>query len=113
MWTAQQGGRRIVSSELTRMETLVLPIRLQNVALTADYRRLFQQRTVDLLPITSDILDRAARLRATVPGLKIPDAIHVAIALLRGCTLFVTNDTGFRRVPSLPFVILDDVLAGL
>ena len=56
---AQQAGRRIVSSELTRMETLVLPIRLNDTTLIADYRRLFQQQIVDLLPITSDYSGRS------------------------------------------------------
>ena len=53
----------------------------------------------------------AARLRAIIPGLKTPDAIHAATALIHGCVMFVTNDTVFRRVPNLPLVLLDDVLA--
>ena len=56
-------------------------------------------------------LREAARLRATIPGLKTPDVIHAATALLNGCALFVSNDTGFRRIPGLPLVLLDDVLA--
>ena len=36
------------------------------------------------------------------------DALHAATALAAGCSLFVTNDTDFRRVPGLPAVILDD-----
>jgi predicted nucleic acid-binding protein len=56
-------------------------------------------------------LREAARLRATISGLKTPDAIHAATALQHGCALFVSNDVGFRRVPGLSLAILDDVLA--
>ncbi len=56
LWKAQQAGRRVFSSELMRMETLVLPIRLNDALLADDYRRLFQQQVVDLVPVTSDIL---------------------------------------------------------
>ncbi|WP_237671421.1 hypothetical protein [Allocoleopsis franciscana] len=37
--------------------------------------------------------------------------MHAATALDVGCTLFLTNDSGFRNVPSLPVVILSEVLA--
>jgi predicted nucleic acid-binding protein len=57
------------------------------------------------------VLREAARLRATIAGLRAPDAIHAATALLSGCALFVTNDAGFKRVPGLPLVVLDDVIA--
>jgi len=55
------------------------------------------------------ILERAAQLRAAT-NLKTPDAIHAATALEHGCTLFVTNDSTFRRVPGLPVTILADLL---
>lgn len=111
VWQAQRFGRHIVSSELTTMETLILPLRMGDSALANDYRRLFQQQIVGLLPITQDILSEAARLRAVVPSLKTPDAIHAATAILHGCALFVTNDMGFKRVPNLPLAFLDDVIA--
>ena len=64
-----------------------------------------------LLPINQDVLREAARLRAAIPGLRTPDALHAATALIADCTLFLTNDAGFRRIPNLPLAILDDVLA--
>ncbi|HEX5439570.1 MAG TPA: PIN domain-containing protein [Ktedonobacterales bacterium] len=49
-------------------------------------------------------------LEALVGPLKTGDAIHAATALEHGCTLFVTNDATFRRVPGLPVTILADLL---
>ncbi len=101
----------IVSSELTLMETLVGPLRSGDTVKQNQREALWQQINTRLLPITQDVLREATRLRAVIPALKTPDAIHAATALLNGCVLFVSNDTGFRRIPGLPLVLLDDVLA--
>ena len=88
-----------------------MPLRNGDVAAQSDREALWQQANTLLLPITQDILREAARLRAIIPSLKTPDAIHAATALLAGCTLFVTNDLGFKRVPGLMLAILNEVLA--
>ncbi len=111
LWQAAQARSvQIVTSELTLLETLVHPLRNQDGALQAAYERLLLSTPeVTLLPIGLDVLREAARLRASIAGLRTPDALHAATALLAGCTLFLTNDAGFRRVPGLPLTILDDV----
>lgn len=112
LWQAGQASViTIVSSELSLLETLVMPLRNQDAALISDYRHLLLHSDMKLLPITQEILEDAARLRAQISGLKTPDAIHAATALRYGCALFITNDTGFRRVPGLPLVLLDEVFA--
>jgi PIN domain len=50
-----------------------------------------------------------ANLRATL-GLKTPDAIHVATALLNDSMLFVTNDSAFRRVADLNVTMLNELI---
>ena len=112
LWeAAQDGDVEAVSSDLTLMETLVSPLRSGDAALQADYERALLGTDLRLLPLTQVVLREAARLRASIPGLRTPDALHAATALLSGCALFVTNDRGFRRVAGLPLVLLDDVLA--
>ncbi len=112
LWEAVRVGTiTAVTSDLTLLETLVAPLRDNDAVLAANREALWHQANTRLLPITQDILREAARLRATIPGLKTPDAIHAATALHHGCTLFVTNDMGFRRVPGLPFAMLDDIVA--
>lgn len=113
LWEAAQAqSLQIITSELTLLEALVHPLRRQDLVLQAAYERLLLATPeVKLLPLSQDVLREAARLRAVIPGLRTPDALHAATALIAGCTLFLTNDTGFRRVPGLPLVILDDVLA--
>jgi len=106
-----KGTFQVVSSELTIVETLVLPLRLNDALMLNQREGIWRQKNTTLLPITQDILREAARLRALISGLKTPDALHAATAILHGCTLFITNDNGFRRVPNLPLIVLDDVLA--
>ena len=112
LWEAGIAGTiHVVSSELTLMETLVGPLRSGNTLMQTQREGLWLRVNSRLLPITQDVLREAARLRAVIPALKTPDAIHAATSLLNGCVLFVSNDTGFRRVPGLPLVLLDDVIA--
>jgi len=111
-WEAVQAGKiEAVSSELSLMETLIGPLKKGNVTLVADYEHLFAHTGLRLLPITRPVLHEAARLRATISGLRTPDALHAATALLFQSALFITNDDGFRRIPGLPLVVLSDFVA--
>ena len=101
----------VVSSNLTLAETLVEPNRTKNTELSERRENLWNQPNTGLLPISKDILRMAAKLRAETPGLKLPDAIHASASLYYGCILFITNDLGFKRIPSLPLILLDQVLA--
>jgi predicted nucleic acid-binding protein len=110
LWLAAQAGTiEVVSSELTLMESLVGPLKSGNAALERAFEQALLAAEMRLLPITQPILREAARLRAAT-NLRTPDALHAATAGQVGCVLFVTNDAGFRRVASLPLVILDDLL---
>ena len=108
---ASEGQVTPVSSDLIITEALVMPLRRGDVELQANYEAVFFQSDMNLLPLDPDVLRDAARLRAAIAGLRTPDALHAATALLAGCTLFLTNDAGFRRIPGLPLAVLDDVLA--
>ena len=110
MWQyAQDGNISIVSGHILVTETLVKPIRDANPDIEAQYRAMFESGAVRLLDAPYSVFDDAARIRAET-RLKTPDALHAATALSVGCTLFITNDRDFRRVPNLPVVILDDLL---
>jgi len=110
LWQAAQGRSiEIVSSDLVLMETLIGPLKSGDTVLANDYEQLFQQPQTRLLPITQSILREAARLRARTK-LRTPDALHAATSQHAACTLFVTNDVGFRGIANLPVVILADLL---
>ncbi len=110
MWRHAQTGQFVVmSSDITILETLVRPLRLGDTFLEAMFRETFNANEVRIIPITRPVWGEATRLRAET-GLKTPDALHAASAIYAGCTLFVTNDTDFRRVSDLPVIVLGDLL---
>jgi predicted nucleic acid-binding protein len=100
---------RLTSSELTLAEVLVKPI--MNAQASDDlaspewqvvdtYRQFvsnigtFQR----IVPVSRDILDLAANVRAMNKTIKLPDAIHVATAMQENCKFFVSND---KRIPQV------------
>ena len=88
LWDAvDQHLLTIITSELTLLEVLVRPLRTQNVALEAGFRRMLASSDLRLVPVSSAVLERAAHLRAAIATLKTPDAIHAATALEWGCNL--------------------------
>ena len=92
------GSLLAVTSTLTLLETLVVPIRAGNQRLADRYEVLLSQsRGLYLVDLDRPLLRRAAEVRA-VSGLKTPDALQVAAALQAGCTAFVTNN---RQIPSI------------
>lgn len=110
LWRRLQAGTiQIITSELTLLEALVMPIRQANTDLIQRYEALLFSPEISLVPVSQDILRAAATLRAQT-NLKTPDSIHAATALSVGCNLFLTNDGGLRMVPGLSVVVLKDIL---
>jgi uncharacterized protein len=84
-----QAEQSFAISPLVVLECLVGTIRASDTLLRARYDRVF--RTFVLLPTGLDVFEAAAGLRAE-HGLKTPDALHLAAAMLGGCDALWTND---------------------
>ena len=111
LWQAVSVGQiLVVTSELTLLEVLVKPLKAGDFTTAGIFRTVLRHSPdVQMFPITQTVLEEAAMLRATV-GIKTPDALHVATALLNGCTLLVTNDSAFRRMPDLSVTVLSEIV---
>jgi predicted nucleic acid-binding protein len=109
LWDSVQAGRlRVVTSELTVMETLVFPLRAGDAQAASDYEQFFEEPGIVLVPISAVVLREAAQLRAAYRSLRTPDAIHAATALQSSAATFLTNDKSLRQVAGLATLILDD-----
>jgi predicted nucleic acid-binding protein len=87
-----RGELTAVTSELSLAECLVKPLELGLSEIADTYRSFLKDhRFLTIGPVTREILIEAARLRA-VSRIKLPDAIHAATALQKGCSSFLTND---------------------
>ncbi len=110
LWQVVSSGTLcIVTSELTWLETLTKPIRDGNYALETIFHSFLTAREVQLIPSNLAIWEQAARLRSL--GLKTPDALHAATGIAAGCSLFLTNNLIFSRVPGLPVSVLNIEIA--
>lgn len=111
-WSQVALGRLICfTSELSLLETLVKPLQLADRELQRYYLDfLTNNDSLQVFPITKEILIEAAQLRANT-GLKTPDAIHMATAMGYAADLILSNDTGWQRVAGAPLLLLDQALA--
>ncbi len=94
-----QGKIEATTSTLTLLETLVVPLRAGREDLATRYETLLVRgRGLRMVELDRDLLRAAAGLRARF-GVRTPDAIQLAAALVSGCQILLTND---RRLPELP-----------
>ena len=80
---------RFAISPLIKLECLVKPLKIGDIALQRRYEAGFNELVQ--LPMTETIFLQAAMLRARFT-LKTPDALHLACAQHHGCTALWTND---------------------
>ena len=98
---AIEGGELLgVTSELTLAEILVRPIEEEDSDLIRSYQDVVSPADCLEVPaVTRQILLEAATLRSMRRSLRLPDAIHVASARLKGCSHIISDD---RRLPFAP-----------
>jgi predicted nucleic acid-binding protein len=92
------GKLEFAVTTVTISEVLTGPARSDNGALLREYRSLLESWRVT--PLDIDIAAEAALLRAAY-GLKLPDAVQAASALLHRAYALVTNDKGFSQIRTL------------
>jgi uncharacterized protein len=85
--TVPSTERVLVVSRLSRLECRCKPLRENDTKLLRIYDTFFAQRKVRVREIDAAVIEEAASIRAAV-GLKAPDAIHAATAVLAGVTDF-------------------------
>ena len=106
----ERGELSAVTSVLTLLEILTGVRKAGNPALEKQYRWLFRSfPNLKLLPVTEEISDEAASLRATY-GIRTPDAIQIGTALATGADGFLTNDRTLKRVQEIDVLVLGDLL---
>lgn len=98
---AMNGNYQIITSQLTLAELLIRPYQLGRSDIAITYREfLVDAEIVMLTPISLNVLDKAAAIRAAHKT-ALPDAIHIATALEAHCDVFMTNDLKMKGVNGL------------
>ena len=92
--------RVFVTSRLSRLECRCKPLREHQEELLRLYDTFFAGKELIVREIDDAVVERATELRARV-GLKTPDAIHAATAILAGVAAFWTTDARFSKCSEL------------
>lgn len=92
-------SRQICISAIVRAEILAWPTHTATSLATA----LALLDACELTAVNADVADEGARIRRET-GLKLPDALIAASAVLQSATLVTANAKDFRRVPSLTLI---------
>ncbi len=101
-----EGSFQAVASPVTLAECLVMPIRLGQAQTQQDFTDLLTNTDgISFVPITAFVSQKAAEIRVRY-GLKLPDSLQVATALVAGCDAFLTNDAALQRVTELRVIVL-------
>ena len=101
---------QLMTSTITLLEVLVLPLRTNNFDLAEKYKTLLcQSDTFKIWNVDIEIAGKAAELRAKYQ-LKTPDAIQIAAAICRYSDYFLTNDKRLKTVSELNVLILDELI---
>lgn len=98
-------GAGIVTSQLSRLECRMKPLRDGDQALLARYDALFAANRVAVRDLTVAVVDGATQLRAKY-GFKCPDALHLASAVESGVAAFWTGDASLARCVEVPVVVI-------
>jgi len=99
----------VVTSTMTLLETLVMPLKQGNIDLAYQYRNiLFKTKGHTTFWLSPPIAEEAARLRASY-NIRTPDAIQMATAIFGGASFFLTNDIHLPSLPNLKTLVLEDL----
>lgn len=107
---ADRGRFDVVTSALTLLEVLVVPLRVGRLELARRYERvLTRARGLHLVDLDRNQLRAAAQLRASY-RVRTPDGLQIAACLSYGCSAFLTNDRRLPKIPGLQTLQLRDYL---
>lgn len=102
----EAGRFSALASELTLLELTVLPLRQGRQEVADEYELLLAHFPhLELVPVSREILLEAAALRATY-GLRTPDALHIATAIVSRASAVVTSDASWSRVREIRVITL-------
>lgn len=105
------GQAKGLTSTITLLEVLVLPLREGNKKLAEKYKAiLLSSNGLETCEISNAISEKAAGLRAKY-GIKTPDSIQLATAIVRKADYFLTNDLALKQVKEIKVAVLEDYIS--
>ena len=97
------------TSTISVIETLVLPERRGQSELVNEYTKVFDLLpNLEVISLDKPVARLAAKLRATYPKIRTPDAIQLSTAILSRSKIFITDDKQLKQVSQIDVILLSD-----
>ena len=105
--------KTMISSVVTCEEYLVYPYKTDNQEKIDAFYEFTSDCGIELCPITNDIANKAAEIRAKYESFKSMDALQLAVATIRGCDVILTNDRQLCQYSELKCITIEDWSDGI
>ncbi len=100
--------KAMISSVVTCEEYLVYPYKTNNNDKVDAFFEFTTECGIELCPITEEIARKAAEIRAEYDAFKGMDALQLAVAVTRGCDIFLTNDQQLCQFSDMRCIRVED-----
>lgn len=98
----------LTTSVLTTAEVEIKPRKLGKKDLTIKFEKTIKS-LFEVYPITWEVAQISATLRAKYSSLRAIDSLQIACALHNKCGTFVTNDKRLRIIKEIPIVLIKNL----
>lgn len=106
---AQTRGQAIITSVLTLSEILVFPQKKHDAKQVRRYSDFFSSaKGIRLIDVDVQVAREASAIRACY-GLRLPDSLQLATAVVEKANIFLTNDKKLKQVKEVPVILLSDL----
>ncbi len=100
-------GDTLTVCDLARAECLIGPLRTADAVVLAEYQRFFASASVQMLPLSVAVCERAASVRvSSAMRFELVDCLHLAAVIEHGCGLFLTNDAKLASCSGITVEVL-------
>ncbi len=101
-------GCDIVTSTVTCAEYLVYPYRNHNLMQVENFWKFLEDAEIVAYDIDRTIASKTAQIRAEYKYFKAFDCMQLAVACIKKCDLFLTNDKQLKQFIEIPCVMIED-----
>ena len=98
-----------LTSTITVGEYLTGAFRENDDQKASDFKSTISDYGFEVIPISWDIAEESARIRAKYKGFKMMDSLQLAAAKLMDCDAFISNDLQLKQYEDVKVVIVDEV----
>jgi predicted nucleic acid-binding protein len=107
----QSGKLSAFSSVITLTEVLPKPIEASDENLAKKFAEFLKYgKNLSLIEISTNIAERAGKLRGQYLNLRALDAIQISAAVDVGADAFLTNNNELKRIKEIKILVLKDYL---